>query len=169
LNKPLINNQIRADEVRLVGEDGQQMGVFTLPQALDLSREKGLDLILVTDKTNPPICKLGEYGKYLYSLQKKERKNIAGSKHSEVKNIRLSFNISDNDINTRAMQAEKFLSKGDKVNLELRLRGREKQLPEVGIQKVNKFMETLKTKMEVKIDRELKKEPKGLSMIISKK
>jgi translation initiation factor IF-3 len=169
LNKPLINNQIKADEVRLVGEDGQQMGVFTLPQALDLSREKGLDLILVTDKTNPPICKLGEYGKYLYSLQKKERKNIAGSKHSEVKNIRLSFNISDNDINTRAMQAEKFLNKGDKVNLELRLRGREKQLSEVGIQKVNKFMETLKTKMEVKIDRELKKEPKGLSMIISKK
>lgn len=155
--------------MRLVGEDGQQMGVFTLPQALDLSREKGLDLILVTDKTNPPICKLGEYGKYLYSLQKKERKNIAGSKHSEVKNIRLSFNISDNDINTRAMQAEKFLNKGDKVNLELRLRGREKQLSEVGIQKVNKFMETLKTKMEVKIDRELKKEPKGLSMIISKK
>ncbi len=155
--------------MRLVDEDGQQMGVFTLPQALDLSREKGLDLILVTDKTNPPICKLGEYGKYLYSLQKKERKNIAGSKHSEVKNIRLSFNISDNDINTRAMQAEKFLNKGDKVNLELRLRGREKQLSEVGIQKVNKFMETLKTKLEVKIDRELKKEPKGLSMIISKK
>jgi translation initiation factor IF-3 len=169
LNKPLINNQIRADEVRLVGEDGQQMGVFTLPQALDLSREKGLDLILVTDKTNPPICKLGEYGKYLYSLQKKERKNIAGSKKSEVKSIRLSFNISDNDINTRAAQAEKFLSKGDKVNVELRLRGREKQLSDIGAKKIDKFMEVLKAKMEIKIDREIKKEPRGLSMIISKK
>ena len=169
MNKPLTNNQIRASEVRLVGEDGQQLGIFPLAEALNIAKEKSLDLILVTDKVNPPICKLGEYGKYLYSLQKKERKNIAGSKHGEVKNIRLSFNISDNDINTRAAAAEKFLKKGDKVNVELRLRGREKQLSDFGIKKVNKLIEVLKTKMDIKIERELKKEPKGLSMIIGKK
>ncbi len=145
------------------------MGVFPLSTALTMARERNLDLIMITEKVTPPICKLGEYGKYLYALKKKERKNIAGSKHSETKNIRLTFNISDNDINTRAMAAEKFLNKGDKVNVDLRLRGREKQLSDVGIQKVNKFMETLKAKMEIKIDRELKKEPRGLSMIISKK
>ncbi|MFZ3057631.1 MAG: translation initiation factor IF-3 [Minisyncoccales bacterium] len=169
MNKPLYNNQIKVNEVRLVAEDGQQLGVFTLPQALDIAREKGIDLIMITDKVSPPICKLGDYGKHLYSLQKKERKNLAGSKQSETKNIRLTFNISDNDILTRVNAAEKFLNKGDKINIELRLRGREKSLADFGIQRVNKFIEILKSKLEIKIDRELKKEPKGLSMIISKK
>ena len=169
MNKPLYNNQIKVNEVRLVAEDGQQLGVFTLPQALDIAREKGIDLIMITDKVSPPICKLGDYGKHLYSLQKKERKNLAGSKQSETKNIRLTFNISDNDILTRVNAAEKFLNKGDKINIELRLRGREKSLADFGIKRVNKFIEILKSKLEIKIDRELKKEPKGLSMIISKK
>jgi translation initiation factor IF-3 len=169
MNKPLYNNQIKVDEVRLVAEDGQQLGVFTLPQALEIAREKGIDLIMITDKVSPPICKLGDYGKHLYSLQKKERKNLAGSKQSETKNIRLTFNISDNDILTRVNAAEKFLNKGDKINIELRLRGREKSLADFGIKRVNKFIEILKSKLEIKIDRELKKEPKGLSMIISKK
>ena len=169
MNKPLYNNQIKVNEVRLVAEDGQQLGVFTLPQALEIAREKGIDLIMITDKVSPPICKLGDYGKHLYSLQKKERKNLAGSKQSETKNIRLTFNISDNDILTRVNAAEKFLNKGDKINIELRLRGREKSLADFGIKRVNKFIEILKSKLEIKIDRELKKEPKGLSMIISKK
>jgi translation initiation factor IF-3 len=169
MNKPLYNNQIRSSEIRLVAEDGQQMGVFTLSQALDTAKEKGVDLILVTDKTNPPICKLGDYGKYLYSLQKKEKKNIAGSHHSETKNLQLSFNISDNDIGTRVNAAEKFLNKGDKVSVELRLRGRENQLSEIGYQKMNKFIEMLKSRVEIKMDQEIKKEVKKLTMIISKK
>jgi len=169
MNKPLYNNQIRSSEIRLVAEDGQQMGVFTLSQALDTAKEKGVDLILVTDKTNPPICKLGDYGKYLYSLQKKEKKNIAGSHHSETKNLQLSFNISDNDIGTRVNAAEKFLNKGDKVSVELRLRGRENQLSEIGYQKMNKFIEMLKGRVEIKMDQEIKKEVKKLTMIISKK
>jgi translation initiation factor IF-3 len=169
MNKPLYNNQIKANEVRLVAEDGQQMGVFPLPEALKISMEKGVDLILVTDKVNPPICKLGDYGKYLYTLQKKERKNIAGSHHSETKNLQLSFNISDNDIGTRVNAAEKFLNKGDKISVELRLRGRENQLSEVGYQKMNKFIEMLKSRMEIKMDQEIKKEVKKLTMIISKK
>ncbi|MFA5169382.1 MAG: translation initiation factor IF-3 [Candidatus Paceibacterota bacterium] len=167
--KPLYNNQIRASEIRLVAEDGQQMGVFTLSQALETAKEKGVDLILVTDKTTPPICKLGDYGKYLYSLQKKEKKNIAGSHHSETKNLQLSFNISDNDIGTRVNAAEKFLNKGDKISVELRLRGRENQLSEIGYQKMNKFIEMLKSRVEIKMDQEIKKEVKKLTMIISKK
>ncbi len=167
--KPLYNNQIRASEVRLVAEDGQQLGVFTISQALDLAKEKGIDLILVTDKVSPPICKLGDYGKYLYTLQKKEKKNIAGSHHSETKNLQLSFNISDNDIETRVNAAEKFLNKGDKVSVELRLKGRQNQLVDIGMQKMKKFIELLKVRMEIKMDQEIKKELKRLSMIISKK
>jgi len=169
LNKPQYNNQIRAEEVRLVDEDGQQLGIFNLPEALAMAKEKGLDLIMVTDKAVPPICKIGDYGKYLYSLQKKERKNIAGSKHGETKNIRLSFNISDNDILTKVIATEKFLNKGDKVNVELHLRGREKQLSNVGLEKIKKFIKLLEEKIPIKIEKEIKKEPKGLSVTILKK
>ncbi len=169
LNKPQYNNQIRAEEVRLVDEDGQQLGVFNLPEALAMAKEKELDLIMVTDKAVPPICKIGDYGKYLYSLQKKERKNIAGSKHGETKNIRISFNISDNDMLTKMIATEKFLNKGDKVNVELRLKGREKQLSNVGLEKIKKFIKLLEEKIPIKIEKEIKKEPKGLSVTILKK
>jgi len=169
LNKPQYNNQIKAEEIRLVSEEGQQLGIFNLPDALALAKEKGLDLIMVTDKAVPPICKIGDYGKYLYSLQKKERKNIAGSRHGETKNIRLSFNISDNDMLTRVKAAEKFLNKGDKVNIELRLKGREKQLSNVGFEKIKKFIALLEEKVAIRIEKEIKKEPKGLSVTILKK
>jgi len=169
LNKPLYNNQIRADEVRVIDVDSQQIGILPITKALEMAKEKGMDLIQVTEKVSPPICRIGEYGKYLYQLQKKERKTVAGSKKSEVKTIKLSFNISDNDIKTRVLAAEKHLKKGDKIRIELRLKGREKQLSEVGIGKINKFLEQLKELIEIKTEKELKKEPKGLSMIILKK
>ena len=169
LIKPQYNNQIKAETVRLVGEEGQQLGVFNLSEALNTAKEKGLDLIMVTDKAVPPICKIGDYGKYLYALQKKERKNIAGSKRGETKSIRLSFNISDNDLNTRVLAAEKFLNKGDKVNVELKLKGRQKQLSDVGTQKIKKFIEILGSKVDIKIEKDIKKELKGLSVTILKK
>jgi hypothetical protein len=110
-----------------------------------------------------------QYKNYLYSLQKKERKNIAGSKHGETKNIMLSFNISDNDMLTKVIATEKFLNKGDKVNVELRLKGREKQLSNVGLEKIKKFIKLLEEKIPIKIEKEIKKEPKGLSVTILKK
>ncbi|MFA5178160.1 MAG: translation initiation factor IF-3 [Candidatus Paceibacterota bacterium] len=169
MNKPLFNNQIRAKQVRLVDETGVQLGVVSFEQALDMAKNKSLDLIQVTEKVEPPVCKIGDYGKYLYSLQKKERKISVGAKGGEVKSIRLTFNISDNDIDTRASAAEKFLKKGDKVKVDLPLRGRQKGLIAVGEQKIKKFLELLNAKIEVKTEKELKKEPKGLSMIIAKK
>jgi translation initiation factor IF-3 len=169
LSKPLYNNQIRAKEVRLISETGEQLGIVPLEKALVLSKEKGLDLIQVTEKVEPPVTRIGDYGKYLYSLQKKERKINVGAKGGDVKMIRLTFNISDNDIETRAATAEKFLKKGDKVKVDLRLRGRQNALVKVGEEKIKKFMESLAQKIEIKTDKELKKEPKGLSMIIAKK
>lgn len=108
-----------------------------------------------------------DYGKYLYQLEKKE-KEVKKKPGGETKGIRLSFNISQHDLETRAAQCEKFLKKGDKVRLELRLRGREKALEGFAREKVRKFLETLNNLIPYKIEKELKKEPRGLTMIISK-
>ncbi len=143
------------------------MGVVNLEEALQVARERNLDLIQVTEKVEPPVCKLGDYGKYLYREEKKEK---AAHKHKggQLKGIRLSFNISQHDLETRVHQAEKFLNKGDTVRVELLLRGREKTLQDVAKGKIDKFLEILRGTTQIKIERELKREFRGLTMIISK-
>ena len=168
MSKPLINQQIRAREVRIVDEKGLQLGIVPIREAIFMAEEKGLDLIQVTEKVDPPVCRIGDYGKYLYSLKKKD-KGIK-VKTGELKNVRLSFNISDNDLNTRANNAIKFLKNKEKVRIELILRGREKGLDQVGKEKIKKLIVFIeKQEIEIKIEKELKREPRGLSMIISKK
>ena len=162
-----MNNQIRAEKVRLIGPDGKQLGVFNLKEALEKARRAGLDLVQVTDKVTPPVCKIMDYGKFLYQQKKKERK-IRKAQGGEMKNVRLSFGISKHDIEIRAKTAEKFLKEGDKVRIELVLRGREKALADFAKQKIEQFLEILKKTVPIKIERELKKEARGLTMIISK-
>ena len=122
-----INNQIRSPKVRVIDQEGKQVGILTIQEALKLARERSLDLIQITEHMDPPVCRLGEYGKYLYQLEKKSR---GGKKHEggNMKEVRLPFNISKNDLETRARQAEKFLAKGDRVRVVLPLRGRQKAL-----------------------------------------
>lgn len=168
LRRPFINNQIRAKEVRLIDEAGKQAGVIPLQEALRMAEERNLDLIQVTEKVEPPVCKIMDYGKYLYWLQKKE-KMAKGSKSSELKGLRLGFNISQHDLETRAHQAEKFLKRGDKVRIEMVLRGREKSLGDFAKGKINQFLEILEKLVSIKIERELKREFRGFTMIISKK
>ncbi|MDD5144539.1 MAG: translation initiation factor IF-3 [Candidatus Pacebacteria bacterium] len=163
-----INNQIRAREVRLIDETGKQLGVVSLEDALGMAREKNLDLIQVTEKVDPPVCKIGDYGKYQYQQEKKE-KTLNKQKGGELKEVRLTFNISPHDLETKAKLAEKFLKKGDKVKVELYLRGREKAFGDFGREKVNKFLELLNSLTEIKMERELKREPRGFMTIISKK
>ena len=162
--KPFINNQIRASQVRLIDETDRQVGVVTLKEALQMAWDKHLDLVQVTDKVNPPVVRITDYGKYLYSLQKKEK----GKKTSEVKGIRLTYNISPHDMETRANQAKKFLESGDKVKIELRLRGREKAFGNLSRDKVGQFLEILQKSIPYKIDKELKREMGGFNMIVSK-
>jgi len=169
LDKILINNFIRAKEVRVIDETGKQLGIINIFEAIDLAKSKGLDLIQVTEKVNPPICKIADYGKYLYTQQKKERKIRANTKESKLKEIQLGFNISPHDIEVRAKQAEKFLSDGDKVKINLPLRGREKAMGDFAKKKMEIFVEKMNTLMETKVEREIKREPRGFSMIISKK
>lgn len=160
-----INNQIRANEVRLIDETGKQMGVMPLQEALKLAQERGFDLIQATEKLDPPVCKLADYGKYLYQQEKKAKET---KKQDSLKEIRLTFTISGHDLETRAKQAEKFLQKGNRVRVTLRLRGRQNALEGFAREKIEKFMETLRAQTPIKIERELKKEPRGLSLIVAK-
>ena len=165
--KPLINRQIRARELRLIDETGKQLGIVSFEEAARLAIERKLDLIQVTEKVNPPVCRLGDYGKYLYQEQKKE-KTAQKHKTQELKGIRLTFNISQHDLETRVRQTEKFLKKGNRVRVELPLRGREKALQGFAKEKMEKFLETLKEIIPIKIEREIKREPRGFTTIIAK-
>lgn len=137
-----------------------------LEKALREAEERNLDLIQVTEKVDPPVCKIMDYGKYLYQQKKKESKQRP--KGGELKGIRLGFNISQHDLEIRVKQAEKFLKQGNKVRIEMRLRGREKALGNFAKEKINKFLEILKGTIPCKVERELKRSPRGFTIIISK-
>lgn len=121
----MINEQIRDREVRLVGEDGEQFGIMSSKDALKMAMDANLDLVKIAPTAKPPVCKIIDYGKYRYELTRREKEARKKQKTTEIKEVRFSPNIDDNDLNTKANQARKFLSKGDKVKVALRFRGRE--------------------------------------------
>ena len=121
----MINEQIRDREVRVIGEDGDQLGVMPTKDAMKLAEDAGLDLVKIAPTAKPPVCKIVDYGKYRYELVRKEKEARKKQRTIEVKEIRLSPNIDTNDLNTKINAARKFLSKGDRVKITLRFRGRE--------------------------------------------
>ena len=121
----MINEQIRDREVRLIGPDGEQMGVVSYREAQKIADEAGLDLVKIAPNAKPPVCKVIDYGKYRYDLARKEKDAKKKQKTVELKEIRLSPNIDTNDLNTKMNAAKKFLAKGNKVKITLRFRGRE--------------------------------------------
>lgn len=121
----MINEQIRDKEVRLIGENGDQLGVMSSREAMRLAEEAGLDLVKIAPTAKPPVCKIVDYGKYRYELARKEKEARKKQKVIEIKEIRLSPNIDTNDLNTKINAARKFLTKGDRVKVTLRFRGRE--------------------------------------------
>ena len=161
------NNRIRAKEVRVVDQEGKQLGVFPLNEALQIAREKNLDLVQITEKVNPPVCKITDYGKFLYHQKKKERQTKTHT--GELKGVRLKFGISSHDMETKVKSVLKFLKKGDKVKIELPLRGRQKALGNFAEEKISQFMEMIEKEVPIKKEKELKREGKGYTMIISKK
>ncbi|MCR5784338.1 MAG: translation initiation factor IF-3 [Eubacterium sp.] len=120
-----MNEQIRDKEVRVIGADGEQLGVMSSKEALKLADEAELDLVKIAPKAQPPVVKIVDYGKYRYEQARKEKEARKKQKTVEVKEIRMSPNIDTNDLNTKINAAKKFLSKGDKVKVTLRFRGRE--------------------------------------------
>ena len=121
----MINEQIRDKEVRLIGEDGEQLGIVSSRDALKMAEEAGLDLVKIAPTAKPPVCKIVDYGKYKYGQVRKEKEAKKKQKVIDIKEIRLSPNIDTNDLNTKIGAARKFLTKGDRVKITLRFRGRE--------------------------------------------
>ena len=121
----MINEQIRDREVRLIGENGEQLGIMSPRDAMKLAEEAGVDLVKIAPTAKPPVCKIVDYGKFKYEQTRKEKEAKKKQKVIDVKEIRLSPNIDTNDLNTKVNAARKFLSKGDKVKVTLRFRGRE--------------------------------------------
>ena len=125
ISELMINEQIRDREIRLIGEDGEQLGIMSAREAYKLAQEAELDLVKIAPGAKPPVCKIIDYGKYRYELARKEKEARKKQKTVELKEVRLSPNIDTNDLNTKMNAARKFISKGNKVKVTLRFRGRE--------------------------------------------
>ena len=121
----MINEQIRDREVRLIGEDGQVVGIMSSKEALKIAKEAERDLVKIAPQAKPPVCKIVDYGKYRYEMARKEKEAKKKQKTMEIKEVRFSPNIDTNDLNTKINMARKFISHGDKVKVTLRFRGRE--------------------------------------------
>lgn len=135
-------------------------------EALDLAQEKGLDLVEVSPKAEPPVCRIVDFGKMIYEKEKEERKAKVKQKTGELKGIRLTANIGDHDFDTRVKQSIKFLEKGHKVGLELRLKGREKAHPEVGREVMQKFIDALGE--GVQAEQEIKRQGGRFTAVVKK-
>jgi translation initiation factor IF-3 len=126
-----INKEIRAEKVRLIDENKQQVGIVTIKEALDFAEEKELDLVEISPKANPPVCRILNYGKFLYSLQKKAHEAQKQQKKIHIKEIKFTPAIGDHDIEIKLKKIKQFLEDGDKVKVTIWLRGRQKRKPEM--------------------------------------
>lgn len=140
----LINGQIREREVRLLDSAGEQIGLMSSFDALRLAEEKDLDLVLISPMAKPPVCKIMDYGKYKFETVKREKENRKNQKIVELKEVWLSATIDVGDLNTKAKQAQKFLSEGNRVRVSIRLRGRQMARPELSAEVMNDFCELVK-------------------------
>ena len=160
----MINGKIGDREIRLIGSQGEQIGVMNSKEALRMAREEELDLVLIAPNANPPVCKIIDYGKYRYEMARKEKEAKKKQKVIEIKEVRLSPNI---DENTKAKAARKFLEKGDKVKVSLRFRGREMSHMNQSRHILDDFAEKL-SDIAV-IDKPAKVEGRSLVMFLSEK
>ncbi|KRN88529.1 translation initiation factor IF-3 [Ligilactobacillus ceti] len=135
----MVNEGIRAREVRLISNDGSQLGVKSKQEALSLAEQVNLDLVLVAPKAKPPVAKIMDYGKYRFELQKKQREARKNQKVANVKEVRLSPTIDTNDFNTKVKNALRFIAKGDKVKVSIRFKGRAITHKEIGRDVLERF------------------------------
>ncbi len=151
-----VNHRIKAEQVRVIDEDGSPLGVLALPEALKLAQSKERDLVEVSPKADPPVCKILDYGQFKYQKEKEAKKQKAQSKVVEVKGIRLSVRIGDHDLEVRVDQAKKFFEEGDKVQVELPLRGREKAHKDVAQEVMERFLKSIQTHYPIRVEQALK-------------
>ena len=163
----MINGQIIDKEVRVIAENGDQLGVMPVKEAMKLAQEAELDLVKIAPKAQPPVCKIIDYGKYRYELARKEKEAKKKQKTVEVKEVRISPNIDTNDLNTKVNNAKKFIAKGNKVKVTLRFRGREMAHMQQSKHILDDFAEML---AEVAVvEKPAKLEGRSMSMVLTEK
>lgn len=163
----MINGQIRDKEVRVIAENGDQLGVMPVKEAMKLAQEAELDLVKIAPKAQPPVCKIIDYGKYRYELARKEKEAKKKQKTVEVKEVRISPNIDTNDLNTKVNNAKKFIAKGNKVKFTLRFRGREMAHMQQSKHILDDFAEMLADVAVV--EKPAKLEGRSMSMVLTEK
>ena len=163
----MINEQIRDKEIRLIGENGEQLGIMSAKEAFKMAKEAELDLVKIAPTAKPPVCKIIDYGKYRYELARKEKEAKKKQKTVEIKEVRLSPNIEANDLNTKVNMAKKFIAKGDKVKVTLRFRGREMAHMQSSKHILDDFAEAL-ANIAV-IEKPAKLEGKSIMMVLTEK
>ncbi len=142
-DEPRINDRIRAREVRLVGQDGEQIGIKPLPQALNIARAAGLDLVEVADRANPPVCRIMDYGKFKYEADQRAKESRKKSSNLTVKEMKYRPKIGPGDFDTKTRKVEEFLGEGHKVKVTIMFRGREMQHPELGRKILDRVADTV--------------------------
>ena len=160
-----INEEISVSQVRVVGSDGEQLGIMQTSAALDLAYHKNLDLVLIAPKAEPPVCKVMDYGKYKFELAKRDKEARKNQKTVSIKELRISPSIDDHDFETKINHAKKFLQDGDKVKVSIRFRGREIHHSALGAKNLERFRDTLSEYGTS--DKPPKLEGRSMSLIIS--
>lgn len=166
-NELPMNEEIRDKEIRVVGDDGSQLGIMSSNDALKLAGDQGLDLVKIAPQATPPVCRIMDYGKFRYEQAKRDKEQRKNQKTVDVKEVRMSLNIDVHDFDTKVNQAKKFLSSGDKVKVSVRFRGREMAHPEMG----NGLLDRFKNACEAEgvVDKGAKMEGRSLSIFIAPK
>lgn len=160
-----INEYIRTFEIRVVSDSGEQLGVMPTAEALRMAKEQELDLVEIAPLAKPPVCKIMDFGKFQYQQSKQDKNNKAKQKKSEIKGIRIGVRTDDHDLDFKKNQAEKFLQKGNKVKIEIILRGREKAHQDLARTNLQDFIKNIATPN--KIEQEIKRFPGGFNVIIA--
>ena len=163
----MINEQIRDKEIRLIGENGEQLGIMSAREAMKLAEEAELDLVKIAPTAKPPVCKIIDYGKYRYELARKEKEARKKQKTVDVKELRLSPSIDTHDVQVKVKKANEFLKDGDKAKISIRFRGREIGHSKVGMQIMEDFAKA--TEEFGTVDKQPKMEGKSLVMFLAPK
>ena len=163
----MINEEIRDKEVRVIGANGDQLGVMSSKEDLNIAEQNGMDLVKIAPQATPPVCKIMDYGKYKFELAKRDRETKKNQKVVNIKEIRLSPSIDTNDFNTKVNHTLKFLKSGDKVKITVRFRGREVNHSSLGKVLLDKFAEAIEDVAVV--EKNAKLEGKNMFMVIAPK
>lgn len=159
-----MNEQIRVPQIRVIGENGNQLGIMTPFEALQIARERELDLVEIAPIAQPPVCRIMNYGKFQYQQSKQEQISKSKQKKTEIKGIRIGVRTDDHDLEFKRNQAEKFLSKGNKVKVEIVLRGREKAHQNLARTNLENFIKSVS--VPYKLEQEIKRFPGGFNAIV---